>query len=428
MFNRPDKVMAASGFAQPEDLAMLEKASLKRTKKTFGTDSLSSLLNKMPEVSIKNIQQLPFETALDSLAIEISATGKSSVISSLSVSVNGVPRLVPMKAPKDAASVSVKTYVKLLPGRNKISVTAINSEGVSSLPDEAEVTYTGAIERPDLYLVAVAINQYQDQSLNLRYAVKDARDIIRYMANDKRYRKVFVDSLFNTKVTLANVQNLKSSLKKARPQDMVIVFFAGHGVLDQNFDFRFGTWGLDVANPAATAVLYDDIENLLAGIRARNKLLLVDACHSGEVDKDEILQTTEKLIRERNGGERTVVTQSFGKVHHNVFESGLVDRSGFELMQELFMASSSKTGAQVVVATAGDSYAIESADWQNGFFTYALLNGLKSGVADTNQDRKITVDEMVAYLRGEVKQMSQGKQVPRFREENPDNYFVVFEK
>jgi uncharacterized caspase-like protein len=104
----------------------------------------------------------------------------------------------------------------------------------------------------------------------------------------------------------------------------------------------------------------------------------------------------------------------------------MIDRESFETMQDLFIAEGSETGAQVVVATAGDSYAIESNEWQNGFFTYALLSGLKTGRADQNQDRRVTVDEIIHYLKDEVKRMSEGKQVPRLRAENPENYFELW--
>jgi hypothetical protein len=82
--------------------------------------------------------------------------------------------------------------------------------------------------------------------LNLHYAVKDARDIIHFFSNDKRFANVFVDSLFNTNVTTSSVSDLRKKLQRAKRDDMVIVFFAGHGLLDENLDFRFATWGVDL--------------------------------------------------------------------------------------------------------------------------------------------------------------------------------------
>lgn len=418
-FNRPDKVLEASGFTPLEELTLLEKAYSKRKKTKPSIPSIGSL----PVVSITNAGEIPFETQADSLEIAIEASGIEVV--ELRVLTDGVPVKVFRQEPSQL--MRARSWVKLLPGKNKISVEAKTEPGMLSLRDELDITYTGAAVKPDLYVYTIAINKYQDPMLTLNYAVKDARDLADFFSRDTRYRKIIVDSLYNADVTRENVLKIAGKLRKARPEDVVILFFAGHGVLDENFDFRFGTWNLDASNPSSTAILYDDIEKLLSNTNSRRKLLLVDACHSGEVDKDEIIETTDQLMRERKGVRGTIKTQNFGKVHHNVFSSGLVDRRGFELMQELFFAPASDNGAQVIVATAGDSFAIESDEWKNGFFTYSILKGLSTLEADLDQDHKITVDEMAGYLKQQVKTMSAGKQVPRFRQENPENYFVVWE-
>ena len=70
-------------------------------------------------------------------------------------------------------------------------------------------------------------------------------------------------------------------------EDRVIISFNGHGV---NYDdeFYFATSTTDPASPVAQSISYSDMEYLLDGIPARKKLLLIDACHSGEAYPDEI--------------------------------------------------------------------------------------------------------------------------------------------
>ncbi len=60
-------------------------------------------------------------------------------------------------------------------------------------------------------------------------------------------------------------------------------------------------------------------------------------------------------------------------------------------MQELFTNLNRGSGAVVISAAAGDSYAMESDEWQNGVFTYSILQGLQSGDADANDNGEITV-------------------------------------
>ena len=56
--------------------------------------------------------------------------------------------------------------------------------------------------------------------------------------------------------------------------------------------------------------------------------------------------------------------------------------------------------------------------WNNGLFTYCLINGLKNLKADTNHDNKITLSELQKYVSEEVNRLSEGKQTPTFRVEN----------
>ena len=101
-------------------------------------------------------------------------------------------------------------------------------------------------------------------------------------------------------------------------------------------------------------------------------------------------------------------------------------KTSFELMQELFSNLSKGSGAVVISAAAGDSYALESDEWQNGIFTYSILAGLKSGKADQNGDGNITVTELKAFVGREVERLTAGEQKPTSRRENLEFDFVIW--
>lgn len=63
-------------------------------------------------------------------------------------------------------------------------------------------------------------------------------------------------------------------------------------------------------------------------------------------------------------------------------------------------------------------FALESARWQNGVFTYAVLQGLTSGDADTDRDGTVRVSELRDYVVGEVHRLTRGAQTPTSRREN----------
>ena len=70
-------------------------------------------------------------------------------------------------------------------------------------------------------------------------------------------------------------------LLKTSVNDKVIISLSGHGLLSKDLDFYYATYDIDFYHPEHNGLLYDDLENLLEEIPARNKLLLVNACHRG---------------------------------------------------------------------------------------------------------------------------------------------------
>lgn len=166
-------------------------------------------------------------------------------------------------------------------------------------------------------------------------------------------------------------------------------------------------------------------EGLLDGIPSRQKLLLMDACHSGEVDKTAIIVNTDQLVSLASNQKGSVKSYSYAaETTEENYKVGIT--TSFELMQELFTNVTKGSGAVVISAAAGNSYALESDEWHNGVFTYALLSGLKNGLADTNKDHVITVTEIKKYVSGEVERLTKGQQKPTSRSENLEFDFKVW--
>jgi uncharacterized caspase-like protein len=87
-------------------------------------------------------------------------------------------------------------------------------------------------------------------------------------------------------------------------------------------------------------------------------------------------------------------------------------------MQELFAGLDQGTGTTVISAAAGKGYALESPQWNNGVFTYSILNGLKNKAADKNRDGVITISELKDYSIKQVQLLTGGKQKPTARRES----------
>ena len=63
---------------------------------------------------------------------------------------------------------------------------------------------------------------------------------------------------------------------------------------------------------------------------------------------------------------------------------------------------------------------------QNGFFTYVVLEGLKTNKADLDRNGEILVSELRDYVIVNVNKLSKGIQVPTMRREDIEFDFRVF--
>jgi hypothetical protein len=225
----------------------------------------------------------------------------------------------------------------------------------------------------------------------------------------EQYNIIYADSLFDEKATVENIALLKEKLMKSNTNDAVIVFVSGHGMLDKDNSFYYATHDIDFVNPSLRGLPYDALESIVDGIPARKKLLMIDACHSGEVDA-EMIDTSTAV------SEGTIKTTGFRGVSiRTKKKAGL--KNSFELMQDLFTNLSQGSGALVISAAAGVGFALESAEWNNGLFTYAVLKTLKNKSGDANKNKHISVNELKTVVTKEVERLSNGKQKPTTRRE-----------
>jgi uncharacterized caspase-like protein len=89
-------------------------------------------------------------------------------------------------------------------------------------------------------------------------------------------------------------------------------------------------------------------------------------------------------------------------------------------MQDLFGNLNRGSGTVVISAAAGDAQALEADRWNNGVFTWAVLQGLKNRKADLDNDNKISVAELRTFVYKMVTVETNGNQKPTTRQENLD--------
>ena len=279
--------------------------------------------------------------------------------------------------------------------------------------------FKGASTKPDLYVISVGVSEYAESAYNLRYAAKDANDIASLFETRKdQYGNVIIEKLTNRNATRANILKVKEILLQSKVDDEVIIFLAGHGLLDQNLDYYLATWDMNFGDPAENGLAYSDVEDLLNGIPARKKILMIDACHSGEIDKEEMEILASASIQDQEIKFRGFPARG-GSDHYGL-------TNVFDLMKELFVDLRRGTGAIVISSSGGGEFAYESPSWNNGVFTYAFVEGLKSGNADANKDGVILVSEIREYVFDRVQLLTTNLQHPTSRRDNLEFDFRVW--
>ncbi len=421
-YNRPDIVLERLGFTEQKTLDIYKNAYIKRSKRMNYTPG--DTLLAVPKINILNADHIPFVTKDGKVAIAFRATDERILLKQLQIEVNSVPIYGTQGidlTTRHTFSIDTMLNIQLSPGNNKIALSCFNKQGIQSYRESFETEYIGVPSKSKMYFIGIGVTHYLDTNLNLKYAAKDVFDLA--AAIRKQYPDARIILLTDSEATREHIIKLKEQLLLTNIDDKVIISLSGHGVLGDKLDFYYATYDIDFRHPETRGLLYDDLEGLLDGIPARNKLLLVDACHSGEIDK-----TSDIIVNEKSA--TTVVANGTANIPRGaelLMDSNSIGmQNSFELMKEVFADISNSNGAVVISAAGGLEYALESNRWNNGVFTYAVLQALQSGKADINKDHKTTISELKNYVSENVQQLTGGRQKPTSRRENFDSDWILW--
>lgn len=424
--NRPDVVMHRLGYGDAALIETYHQAYLRRLRRMgFREEDLSAEMH-LPEVKL-DWKSVPASTDQRKVKLNFAAWDDKYRIDRINIYINDVAifgvRGINLRDQK-TKKIERNIPIELNAGTNKIQVSVHNEKGVESLKETVYVTYTSPALKPDLYIVAIGATQYQNSQYNLQYAAKDASDIVAAfeLEKGKGFGDVKALVLANEKATQENIKAAKVFFNQSQVDDMALLFVAGHGLIDSEYNYYLGTYDVDFTNPASRGLPYEEIDNLLDGIPARKKLLLLDACFSGEIDKTEMQLVAANVSPDVPG---SVKMRAFLDKRGIRVKKGLVDNAVM-LQQDLFADLRRGTGAVVISSSSGDEYSFEGTEWKNGVFTYSLLEGLKLKKADENKDGQIRVSELQKYVMERVKTLTNGGQNPTVRQENLADDFVVY--
>lgn len=424
-YNRPDIVLSRLGWFSNDVTNALNFAYQKRLKH-FKKDSSQfyTSLKDLPLISVNNKFGIQQETSGRNLLLKYSVVSGLDKVQWIKAELNDVPiygshGLNVGDKKLDSLAISFA----LDPGENLIKLYAVTVKGYESIREVIKIKYIPKRHEKiesKVWTVHIGISKFKDSSWNLRYAEKDAIDLKKYYTAIKRSHSIL---LTNEKVTRKNILALRDTLMKTGIDDKVIVSYSGHGIISKEKDYFLSTYDVDFDNPIHNGITYEEFMSILDSIPARKKLVFLDACHSGEFDKEDIDVQSKKdtstlaVIDVAGTGKNAIVG--------GIKKSATGGSSSFELMQELFVNLENGSGAIVLSASTGIDVAYENNKWNNGALTYCILNGLQDKKADKNRNKKIEISELKSYILNEVPKLTNGKQKPTFRRENENTNWYI---
>ena len=206
----------------------------------------------------------------------------------------------------------------------------------------------------------------------LKYADRDARQMADVLANSGTFDKdgIYIlpnPTLSEVRATLQEIRARVKQIAKSGKESMVWVYFSGHG----------GSGAVHISGQRLTI---EEIRDYLGSLESGLKILVVDACESGD------------MLRQKGGQvveDRQIQAEDRLEAH----------------------------GTVVLSSSAQGEEAQESEKYQGSVFTHHLINGLQ-GMADNNGDKEISLWEMFYYARAstqaEKRLGQQGRQNPSF--------------
>jgi WD40 repeat protein len=302
---------------------------------------------------------------------------------------------------KGAGQTVIEASVPFVAGDNQLTAYAFNRDNVKSLDAELRVRGDESLRRAGTaYIVAIGVNKYANAAFDLNFANADAQtfgeEVRKAQSRVEGFGKIEVVRLLDAESTKANlllaVRRLGgddaalpanappalAKLKRAQPEDTVIIYYAGHGIAQgQRFYIIPHDLGYEGArtkiDAAGMKTLLDhslsdrELEAALDGVDAAQALLVLDACNSGQA-----LEAEDKRLGPMNS-------------------KGLA-----QLAYE--------KGMFILTAAQGYQAAKEATQLGHGLLTYALVvQGLGEGAADSRpRDGQVLMGEWLDYATERV--------------------------
>jgi hypothetical protein len=277
--------------------------------------------------------------------------------------------------------------INLQGGLNVIEIVAENVDGGrtsdsrSVLVGNDATSNSVAIDRKD-YALLFATDQY-DNWPDLVNPVDDARSIAKVLKEKYGFEIEIVenpnlDDVFNKLAEYGH--------KKFKPQDQLMIFFAGHGYFDENFGegFVVAKNSLQNDNAKTTYISHNRLRGVVSNIPSEHIFLAMDVCFGGTFDP--------------------VVARTRGVEPEEASDTE-------------FLARKLSRRTRKYLTSGGKEYVSDGIPGKHSPFTLKLLQALTDG---GGADHILTLAELKAY----IEKLKSEPRLGSFGDDTPDSDFV----
>ncbi len=281
---------------------------------------------------------------------------------------------------------------RLAPGtKNVVEVEAFSAGGqIGSRAVSREFTLPGQApqEPPELWAVVAGVSDYPGQTLDLRYAAKDATDFAQALkiaahrlfgAQRVHLTVLTTDQEPQRRPTKSNVVRAVQDTLKSRRGDVLVVFLAGHGVNHggPDGDFYYLTADAHATDPhdpelrQRTTLSSKELADLFRRANAERQILILDTCAAG--------RAVERLMEQRD-----------------------VPSSQVRAMERL----KDSTGLYILTGCAADAVSYEASRYAQGVLTHSLLLGMRG--AALSPEQYVEVMPLFHFAANQVPELARG--------------------
>lgn len=214
-----------------------------------------------------------------------------------------------------------------------------------------------------LWSLLIGVNAYQDDNLpSLRFSASDCQGLGEALTEatqgfPRKESIVHHDFGFRPPTLEAVRESLKQIVAAAKPEDTILLYFSGHGVLDRDSEqvvLCLADTNKDDLHH--TGLKLPEVLELLGNSSVHSQMLWLDACHSGDV-----------TLRGAKGEARDSV----------------VLNPTARLEQVLRKRAAQSRGFYALLSCDQKQRSWEFPELKHGLFTYYLMEGLRGEAADS---------------------------------------------